>query len=98
NGAPTTCNGANLAYRRDIFYEVGGFNVIDELASGDDELLLHKIAERFPSRIAFCKSVKAMVYTDAKPDLKSYMSKRKSLASKSPKYKDKRVEYLCIAI
>src|SRR5690606_33041555 len=30
NGAPTTCNGANLAYRRDIFYEVGGFNGIDE--------------------------------------------------------------------
>lgn len=98
NGAPTTCNGANLAYRRDIFYEVGGFNGIDELASGDDELLLHKIAERFPSRIAFCKSVNAMVYTDAKPDLKSFISQRKRWASKSTKYKDKRVVFLGVAI
>lgn len=98
NGAPTTCNGANLAYRRDIFYEVGGFNGIDELASGDDELLLHKIAERYPSRISFCKSADAIVYTDAKPDLKSFISQRKRWASKSTKYKDKRVVFLGVAI
>lgn len=98
NGAPTTCNGANLAYRRDIFHEVGGFNGIDQLASGDDELLLHKIAERFPARIAFCKSPAAMVYTDAKPDLKSFISQRKRWASKSTKYKDKRVVFLGVAI
>src|SRR5690606_17950834 len=27
----STCNGANLAYRRDVFYELGGFNGIDHL-------------------------------------------------------------------
>ena len=32
NKNPTTCNGANLAYRKDIFYEMGGFAGIDELA------------------------------------------------------------------
>jgi len=42
NGRASTCNGANLAYRKDVFYEVGGFRGIDELASGDDELLLQK--------------------------------------------------------
>src|SRR5476651_288986 len=48
NGKASNCNGANLAYRRDVFYEVGGFSGIDELASGDDELLLQKVAARFP--------------------------------------------------
>lgn len=43
NGNPTTCNGANLAYRKAVFYEMGGFKGIDELASGDDELLLSLI-------------------------------------------------------
>src|SRR5690606_2286875 len=98
NGAPTPCNGANLAYRRDIFYEVGGFNGIDELASGDDELLLHKIAERLRARIAVSESVDAMVHTGAKPGLKSFISQRQRGASKSTKYQDKRVVFLGVAI
>ena len=60
NKKPTTCNGANLAYRKDVFLEMGGFNGIDDLASGDDELLLHKIAEKYADRIGFCKSKEAI--------------------------------------
>lgn len=98
NGTPTTCNGANLAYRRDVFYEMGGFKGIDELASGDDELFLHKVAEKYADRIGFCKSLAAIVYTDAKPDLRSFISQRKRWASKSTKYKDKKVVFLGIVI
>lgn len=98
NGNPTTCNGANLAYRKSVFMELGGFKGIDNLASGDDELFLHKVAERHPSRIAFCKSEDAIVYTDAKPDLKSFISQRKRWASKSTKYKDKKVVFLGVSI
>ncbi|MDM1295573.1 glycosyltransferase [Sphingobacterium sp. N143] len=98
NRKPTTCNGANLAYRKDIFKEMGGFKGIDELASGDDELFLHKVAEKYPERIAFCKSADAIVYTDAKPDLKSFISQRRRWASKSTKYKNKGVIALGIAI
>jgi cellulose synthase/poly-beta-1,6-N-acetylglucosamine synthase-like glycosyltransferase len=54
NGRASTCNGANLAYRKDVFYEVGGFKGIDDLASGDDELL-QKVAEKYPNRIGFFK-------------------------------------------
>jgi len=42
------CNGANLAYERQTFYEVNGFDGIDTIASGDDMLLMHKIARRHP--------------------------------------------------
>lgn len=98
NRKPTTCNGANLAYRKDIFKQMGGFKGIDELASGDDELFLHKVAEKHPERIAFCKSEEAIVYTDAKPDLRSFISQRRRWASKSTKYKNKGVIALGIAI
>lgn len=98
NGNPTTCNGANLAYRRDVFFEMGGFKGIDRLASGDDELFLHKVAEKYAHKIGFCKSRDAVVFTDAKPDLASFISQRKRWASKSTKYKDKKVVALGVAI
>lgn len=42
-GLSDMCNGANLAYRRDVFNQVGGFGGIDTIASGDDMLLMNKI-------------------------------------------------------
>ncbi|TCR03714.1 MULTISPECIES: glycosyltransferase [unclassified Sphingobacterium] len=98
NKNPTTCNGANLAYRKDIFYEMGGFAGIDELASGDDELFLHKVAAKYPHKIGFCKSTDAVVYTDAKPTIRSFISQRKRWASKSTKYKNKAIVLLGITI
>lgn len=98
NRHPSTCNGANLAYRRDVFYEMGGFAGIDDLASGDDELLLHKVAERYTDRIGFCKSAEAVVYTDAKPTLRELLSQRRRWASKSTKYKNKAIVALGVSI
>lgn len=98
NHSPTTCNGANLAYRKSLFFELGGFNGIDNLASGDDELFLHKVAEKYANKIGFCKSHEAIVYTDAKSDLASFISQRRRWASKSTKYKDKKVVALGVSI
>ncbi|MFD1628877.1 glycosyltransferase family 2 protein [Pseudopedobacter beijingensis] len=98
NKMPSTCNGANLAYRKDVFMEVGGFKGIDDLASGDDELLLHKVAEKYPNKIGFCKSTDAVVYTLAKENLKEFISQRRRWASKSVKYKDKKIVVMAISI
>lgn len=97
-GKPSTCNGANLAYNRAVFYELGGFDGIDDLASGDDELFLHKVASKYPTAIGFCKSEKAMVYTEAKENLKEFLRQRKRWASKSTKYKDKKIVALGVSI
>jgi cellulose synthase/poly-beta-1,6-N-acetylglucosamine synthase-like glycosyltransferase len=80
NGRASTCNGANLAYRKDVFYEVGGFKGIDDLASGDDELLLQKVAETYPSRIGFLKEHEAVVYTHAKHTLQEFLQQRRIYA------------------
>ena len=98
NKQPSTCNGANLAYERDAFYEVGGFQGIDDLASGDDELLLHKIAARYNNRIGFLKNTDAIVYTHAKPTLTEFLQQRKRWASKSTRYKNKSIIVLGVFI
>lgn len=98
NKRASTCNGANLAYRKDVFYEVGGFKGIDELASGDDELLLQKVAVIYPGRIGFLKRYEAVVFTHAKANLKEFIQQRRRWASKSVKYKDKKVVALVVGL
>jgi len=98
NGHASTCNGANLAYRKDIFYKVGGFKGIDDLASGDDELLLQKVAAQYPGKIGFLKLYDAVVFTHAKSNLKEFMQQRRRWASKSVKYKDKKVVALVVGL
>lgn len=98
NKKASTCNGANLAYKKDVFVELGGFKGIDELASGDDELFLHKVAERYPDRVGFCKNQAAIVYTEAKESLSSFLSQRKRWASKSTKYKNKPIVIFGVCI
>lgn len=95
---PSTCNGANLAYRRDVFYELGGFQGIDDLASGDDELFLHKVAEKYPASIGFCKASEAVVFTEAKENLRAFIRQRKRWASKSTRYKNKAIVALGVSI
>lgn len=98
NKQPSTCNGANLAYERKTFYEVGGFQGIDDLASGDDELLLHKIAAKYPDKIGFLKSSDAIVYTHAKENLRAFIQQRKRWASKSTRYKNKAIIVLGVFV
>lgn len=98
NGIPTTCNGANLAYRRDVFHELKGFQGIDDLASGDDELFMHKVASAYPKGIGFCKSMDAMVYTHAKANMDEFIQQRKRWASKSTKYKNKAIVVIGVMI
>lgn len=98
NGRASTCNGANLAYRKDVFYEVGGFKGIDDLASGDDELLLQKVAVQYPNRIGFFKNPRAIVYTHAKHTLQEFLQQRRRWASKSTRYKDKKIVALAVCI
>ncbi|RYD93466.1 MAG: glycosyltransferase, partial [Sphingobacteriales bacterium] len=90
-GVHSMCNGANLAYRKDAFMEVGGFAGIDHIASGDDLLLMHKIAVRYPRQVRFCKEPAAIVDTDAAPGWRAFWKQRVRWASKSAQYDDKRI-------
>lgn len=84
-------NGANLAFRRAAFDEIGGYAGIDGLASGDDMLLLQKMARRWPDGPAFLKSPAALVRTRAKPTWAGFFSQRIRWASKSAAYPERLV-------
>lgn len=88
----TMCNGANLAYTRNAFNAVEGFKGIDDIASGDDMLLMYKIEKKFPKRTAYLKCKDAIVYTDPMPDLHSFLQQRSRWASKANKFEDKRIK------
>lgn len=85
------CNGANLAFSKKVFDEVGGYQGIDHIASGDDMLLMHKIQLRHPSGIFYLKSAEAIVHTPAQPDWNSFLNQRIRWSSKADKYDDKKL-------
>jgi cellulose synthase/poly-beta-1,6-N-acetylglucosamine synthase-like glycosyltransferase len=53
-GVYSMSNGANLAYKKSAFNEVGGFKGIDDIASGDDMLLMEKIKTAYPDKHRLC--------------------------------------------
>lgn len=90
-GVHSMCNGANLAYERAAFFEVGGFSGIDSIASGDDMLLMHKIATRYPGRITYLKSEEALIHTQPMKSWGAFINQRIRWASKARFYEDKRI-------
>ncbi|MFC0774414.1 glycosyltransferase [Terrimonas alba] len=85
------CNGANLAYEKKLFTKVGGFKDIDHIASGDDMLLMHKIAKKIPERIFYLKAKDAVVSTRPMPTWKQFLNQRIRWASKATYYDDKKI-------
>lgn len=92
------CNGANLAYRRSVFFEVNGFEGIDDLASGDDMLLMQKVAERYPDSIGYLKNPAATTFTEAKPTLKAFLNQRIRWSTKSGSYRESLVTVILAAV
>jgi cellulose synthase/poly-beta-1,6-N-acetylglucosamine synthase-like glycosyltransferase len=87
--APSMCNGANLAYKRSLFEAVGGFEGVDQIASGDDEFLMHKVHQHYPERVHFLKHQGAMVRTAPLSTLRAFVGQRKRWASKGAYYQSK---------
>lgn len=84
-------NGANLAYEKQAFLDVNGYQDIDQKASGDDMLLVYKIAQKFPDKIKFLKNRAAIVLTEPMHTLNDFLQQRFRWTSKSTSYQDKRI-------
>lgn len=83
------CNGANLAYTKKAFYEVDGFKHINHIASGDDMMLMHKMAQKNESGIKYLKSEDVIVNTQPVNSIREFINQRIRWASKADKYQDK---------
>jgi len=85
--SPLMCNGANLAYKKEIFISVDGFTNNNHIASGDDIFILEKIRKLFPERVHFLKSEFAIVATKPQQNWPAVVSQRIRWASKTSKQK-----------
>jgi cellulose synthase/poly-beta-1,6-N-acetylglucosamine synthase-like glycosyltransferase len=79
---PTMCNGANLAFRKKAFLDVGGYDGNYEIASGDDEFLMRKMHARFQGGIVFMSEQTSVVTTQPSATLSSFIQQRIRWAGK----------------
>ena len=91
-------NGANMAYEKKVFEELNGYEGIDHVASGDDMLLMQKIAATYPDQIAFVKNKAATIFTEAQPTLSAFVQQRIRWASKSSQYTENLVNVQLVLV
>ena len=87
-GKPTICNAANIAYRKKTYREVNGFYDQMDLSSGDDELLMQKIAKDTNYRVKFSLFNDSIVKTSPSKSIDEFYHQRKRWASKGLFYKN----------
>jgi len=97
-GFHAMCNGANLAFKKTVFYEVEGYKHVDTIASGDDMFLMNKIQNKYPKKIGFLYHPLAVIATLPMPTVRSFLNQRIRWASKTNSYQDVRIVVILWAI
>ena len=96
-GDPIIANGANLAFRKSTFNEVGGYRGESHVISGDDDLLLQKIDKNTDWKITATISPPTFVYTEPIDDFHGFINQRIRWASKGFIYKKRSLVLFLIA-
>ena len=93
---PLMCNAANLAFKKEIFFETGRADVKNEPSSGDDTFLMFAIRSKYNDKIAFLKSKDAVVTTQPQFFIKEFFNQRIRWISKVKNYSDHYVQLIGI--
>ena len=91
NNELNMCNGANLAYAKAMFEKLNGYSGIDHISSGDDMLLMEKLADA-GGEIIYLKSETVIADTKPSTTIKEFLHQRIRWASKSSAYRDNRIK------
>ncbi|WP_290840222.1 glycosyltransferase [Flavobacterium sp.] len=95
---PFMCNGANFAYKKSFFYDIGAFNGNENMASGDDVFLLQKAVKQFPEKVHYLKSRSAIVTTQPVKSWFELLNQRVRWASKATAYDNLFADDLAIVV
>jgi glycosyltransferase involved in cell wall biosynthesis len=99
---PIMANGANMAYSKLHYLKMLGERddiMGEKFDSGDDVFTMFSMKQFFgPEKISFLNSMKGVVYTSAKENLKELLEQRLRWVSKSKGYKDKDVILTAILV
>ncbi len=85
-GFPLTCSGRNLACRKSVYEEIGGFGSIGRFISGDDDLFLHLIRRRTDWRVRYNVDSESIVSSHPPGTFSEFVHQRIRHASKGRHY------------
>lgn len=85
---PALCNAANLAFKKEAFMEVNGYEGNFHILSGDDVFLLEKMIQN-GKKICYNLNLESMVYTHPKLKFKDFLLQRARWGSKNFSYTKK---------
>lgn len=80
---PLICSGANLMFRKSEWAAVGGYASHENIASGDDVLLMRDFLKKSDSGIESCDNPEALVITAAPTSWNNWFIQKKRWASKT---------------
>lgn len=86
-------NGANLAFRRKSFYEVGGFEGSEKWSAADDMWLISQFSMLHKGSVGFNDRVEAEVITNPELSWKGFFQQRIRWAGKTSAYTNKNILY-----
>lgn len=85
-GYPLTCVGTNMAYRKKLYEEAGGFAEFRAHLSGDDDLFLTRIREQKKYKIRYATAAETHVYNNPPQLWSKFFHQRMRYASKGFDY------------
>ena len=87
-------NGANISYRKNVFDDLDGFSGNENIASGDDLFLMHKLGQKRSDSIRFIASNQGAVITKSEKSWSDLIEQRIRWASKSIETTDSNLKAL----
>jgi cellulose synthase/poly-beta-1,6-N-acetylglucosamine synthase-like glycosyltransferase len=97
-GKHSMSNGANLAFEKSAFIAVGGYQGVDQIASGDDMFLMHKMKVTLSNKIGYLFHPGAIVLTKAISNWKQFMMQRIRWSSKARYYDDNSIFWVLLLV
>jgi len=94
-GNPVLCNGANMAFSKEIWMKHNS-ELKEEILSGDDIFFLHSLKRETDAKICWLESMDATVTTSPSETLASFLKQRARWISKSSSYDDQYIKIIAI--
>lgn len=82
-GKPFMATGRNLTYRKELYFQVGGFGESGKTPAGDDDLLIQSIASQ--AKVIYASSRDSMV--PSYPEKGGYLSRKKRHFNSARRYR-----------
>jgi cellulose synthase/poly-beta-1,6-N-acetylglucosamine synthase-like glycosyltransferase len=86
---PLVASAASLGYGKDLFFKCGGFEGLYDLASGDDDMLIHRMARVEGTKFAYNWDTSAIMPTAPVDSWLALLQQRARWGSNGAKYESK---------